>query len=1137
MSKEILTNNGLKGGMLKGKAHYDSNGNPIGGIKAIVTDQGGKPIEVEGNEVIINKKSVQSDKVLTVKGTPKEILSTINQLDGNGVAIGDEEAEILAKYRTGGELIKRADGSYSERGLWDNIRDNIGSGRKPTKQMLEQEAKIRSKYHLGGDMSKHLAPNGKPSNLNHEQWHLVRTPEFKEWFGDWENDPENASKVVDEETKEPLVVYHGTYVENPFYIFDFDKADLGFHFGTYEQAKDRSEKKLFFKGRKSIVNSFFLNIKTIFESTDIGEWEYPQRYIDMFVSDGLINESDAKKNGFYRLIQREENKQIREYLLNKYGKFSGFVYNNKYEGKGKSFIVLNTTQIKLADGTNTTFDGNNPDIRFEAGGEIEQMIKNGSIDLKLSESIPEHAEIYGLKAEKPLFVQNLIIDEKLRLKVLEYIDSVAKRNGNDMIFGHINNNNTLTNKSWLHDNGYSVNEDNNDFYKVVIDNKFKTGGSIKPDFSKMSKSEIKEFYNSPEGKKLDAETYAEWKRLVNMSKSELKKFYNSEEGKKAGLTPKQASEQGIDSGRESARWIMKMKNIPYRLWSSDMWIWAKKQISFIKRMTGMKGDLYDENGNKTRKHTALLIWGNNPEKDKFAVGGGIESEDPKTYEEIREYSENILKEFNPRYSAYSDTNGQSMYFNVGSYENPIKVRFSDHSVTNIDRISNEVHFSLRNVNSEYTKFMNEQKILELRYRLGDDSIVNEKREMLMPSGKLLQGFGYSKKYEQGGGIEIKNNKKIQKPKAIKSELAKGTKHEMEHLATLKKVAEREITPEQAVVETAKTHIEENPEYYEDLAKMEKENKKYDWDFEFTDGDLKGQKFSNQIIESIEVYNDSYYTLIFKSGGIFNAKTSEMVGLLSITDNVVKLAVILDENDVIYTQKIKRRVQSFVEKSNRFIVNNNSNNRIDKRQYPYLLVSEKDAENYDLATIFYDKLETPRKAFVKNIQEKHSKFLEEEKQQKEQDLAKMESENDLAIKNKPKVDALYILNKKLKEEGSDPNDLDDINDAILVNRPNDMPIGYEAELISQYRETGMNIEIWRIKTPKNNFLNYKIYPFQFDYKIGTVFKNEKTKSENENKSILESQIRGLELLVPMIEGEQKNIIEKQIRGLKLLVNIA
>ena len=42
-----------------------------------------------------------------------------------------------------GGLIKRADGSYSKRGLWDNIRANKGSGKKPTAQMLEQERKIK----------------------------------------------------------------------------------------------------------------------------------------------------------------------------------------------------------------------------------------------------------------------------------------------------------------------------------------------------------------------------------------------------------------------------------------------------------------------------------------------------------------------------------------------------------------------------------------------------------------------------------------------------------------------------------------------------------------------------------------------------------------------------------------------------------------------------------------------------------------------------------------------------------------------------------------------------------------------------------------------------------------------------------
>lgn len=43
------------------------------------------------------------------------------------------------------QMIKRADGSMSKRGLWDNIRANKGSGKKPTAAMLKQEKKIKAK--------------------------------------------------------------------------------------------------------------------------------------------------------------------------------------------------------------------------------------------------------------------------------------------------------------------------------------------------------------------------------------------------------------------------------------------------------------------------------------------------------------------------------------------------------------------------------------------------------------------------------------------------------------------------------------------------------------------------------------------------------------------------------------------------------------------------------------------------------------------------------------------------------------------------------------------------------------------------------------------------------------------------------
>lgn len=84
------------------------------------------------------------------------------------------------------------------------------------------------------------APNGADTNLTPEQWALVRTKNFLRWFGDWINDPENASKVVDE-NGEPKVVYHGSATSG---ITAFDKSRIragetdanynGFWFSTDE---------------------------------------------------------------------------------------------------------------------------------------------------------------------------------------------------------------------------------------------------------------------------------------------------------------------------------------------------------------------------------------------------------------------------------------------------------------------------------------------------------------------------------------------------------------------------------------------------------------------------------------------------------------------------------------------------------------------------------------------------------------------------------------------------------------------------------------------------------------------------------------------------------------------------------------
>jgi hypothetical protein len=74
-----------------------------------------------------------NDSIPKAKLSPRAI-EVMNQKNGGKVK----------KAKAGG-LIKRADGNMSKRGLWDNIRANKGSGKKPTKQMLVQEKKIKAK--------------------------------------------------------------------------------------------------------------------------------------------------------------------------------------------------------------------------------------------------------------------------------------------------------------------------------------------------------------------------------------------------------------------------------------------------------------------------------------------------------------------------------------------------------------------------------------------------------------------------------------------------------------------------------------------------------------------------------------------------------------------------------------------------------------------------------------------------------------------------------------------------------------------------------------------------------------------------------------------------------------------------------
>lgn len=241
-----------------------------------------------------------------------------------------------------------------------NSSDNIRFSLKAEKEKIVADAKANGTYMT--------APNGEKTKLDAEQWATVRTTNFKNWFGDWENDPENASKVVDE-NGEPMVVWHGRSVEfNTFekkegvrFIMGLEdkvKAE-GFFFspdkGLAEEFASNSSRH---RGGKANVVPCFLNIRRPMDLTgedydriyeDVTGWEY---MVGMDTQDnlwGIMDEEGMadkiKEKGYDGAIFVEE-------------------VDDSYEPTKISYCALDANQIKSAENNNGDFSADNNDIRF-----------------------------------------------------------------------------------------------------------------------------------------------------------------------------------------------------------------------------------------------------------------------------------------------------------------------------------------------------------------------------------------------------------------------------------------------------------------------------------------------------------------------------------------------------------------------------------------------------------------------------------------------------------------------------------------------------------------------------------------------------------------------------------------------------
>lgn len=240
--------------------------------------------------------------------------------------------------------------------LSDVVNNNYLFQNTDTSGMKE----IRKQYEGTDQWMK--APNGADTKLTESQWLQVRTESFKNWFGDWESDQQNASKVVDE-NGEPMVVYHGTE-HSGFDTFNFEDGNLSFftpnkaqavsYAGTEEIAVNGADKRGIYASFMSLKNPKVID----FNGADFqGFNENGDSVIDTFTDEEAYK---AREEGHDGIIIRN--------VYNDYGDYQDRI-DPKEEARrnfiNDEYVSFSSSQIKSATDNNGDFSADNPSILFQ----------------------------------------------------------------------------------------------------------------------------------------------------------------------------------------------------------------------------------------------------------------------------------------------------------------------------------------------------------------------------------------------------------------------------------------------------------------------------------------------------------------------------------------------------------------------------------------------------------------------------------------------------------------------------------------------------------------------------------------------------------------------------------------------------
>lgn len=264
------------------------------------------------------------------------------------------------------------------------------------------------------------------SNVNKKINKITQSQQFVRWFGDWQNKPKTASKVVDG-NGEPLVVYHQT--GNDFTVFDtkhtgageFDSemptgifmkptnSNIGLSGNKQMALYANIRNPLIANSRKELVDFYIKNIDGYSDAKNEVkriDSEYKQKFQDEMKRENQEYQKlwVARKNGeiseeeYQKAVSRDALDDLLEEWHNKVNEaskkaksliddyfrnsnYDGVIVNNDVGSFGRStktYIAFSNTQVKSATDNIGTFDGKNSDIRYAVDDTINDWLDDES---------------------------------------------------------------------------------------------------------------------------------------------------------------------------------------------------------------------------------------------------------------------------------------------------------------------------------------------------------------------------------------------------------------------------------------------------------------------------------------------------------------------------------------------------------------------------------------------------------------------------------------------------------------------------------------------------------------------------------------------------------------------------------------